>query len=44
MSYLADQVAVMKAGEFVEIGNTQDVLENPKHPYTRRLLESVPRL
>ena len=44
VSYLADQVAVMKAGEFVEIGNTQDVLENPKHPYTRRLLESVPRL
>ncbi len=44
VSYLADQVAVMKAGEFVEIGQTQDVMDNPKHPYTRRLLASVPRL
>jgi peptide/nickel transport system ATP-binding protein len=44
VSYLAHQVAVMKSGVFVEVGKTEDVLENPQHPYTRRLLESVPRL
>ncbi len=44
VSYLADHVAVMKSGVLVEVGQAQDVLSNPRHAYTRRLLDSVPKL
>lgn len=40
----ADRVAVMYAGRIVEQGRTEDVFEQPKHPYTRGLLRSIPRL
>jgi ABC-type glutathione transport system ATPase component len=39
-----DRVAVMRSGEIVELGTTSDVLERPRHDYTRALLEAVPRL
>jgi len=39
-----DRVAVMYAGRIVEQGTTDEVFEDPKHPYTRGLLQSVPRL
>ena len=39
-----DRLAVMYAGRIVEQGTTEEVFENPKHPYTRGLLQSVPRL
>jgi peptide/nickel transport system ATP-binding protein len=39
-----DRVAVMYAGEIVEEGATMDVLAAARHPYTRALLEAVPRL
>lgn len=39
-----DRVAVMYAGKIVEQGTTEEVFENPQHPYTRGLLGSVPRL
>ncbi|MBI3291646.1 MAG: ABC transporter ATP-binding protein [Elusimicrobia bacterium] len=38
------RVAVMYAGEIVEEGETDRVLQNPQHPYTRGLLDSLPRL
>jgi oligopeptide/dipeptide ABC transporter ATP-binding protein len=41
---LADQLAVMYAGQIVESGPTREVLQNPLHPYTQALIESVPRL
>lgn len=41
---LADRVAVMYAGQIVESGPVQSVLRSPLHPYTRMLLNSVPRL
>lgn len=39
---LADQVAVMYAGQVVEQGPTGDVLSLPRHPYTRALLGAMP--
>ncbi len=39
--YIADRVLVMQAGEIVEEGPVEKVLESPEHPYTRKLLASV---
>jgi peptide/nickel transport system ATP-binding protein len=39
----ADQVIVMRSGRCCEQGPTSDVLGNPQHPYTRALLDCVPR-
>ena len=41
---LSDRVAVLYAGELAEDGPTQDLFRQPLHPYTRCLLDSVPRL
>ena len=41
---MCDAIYVMYAGRIVERGFTQDIFENPKHPYTRGLIKSVPRL
>jgi oligopeptide/dipeptide ABC transporter ATP-binding protein len=41
---VCDDVVVMYAGYVVERGSCADVLTRPKHPYTRRLLEAMPRL
>ncbi len=43
-SELADSVAVMYGGQIVEYGNAEGMYTNPKHPYTQKLLESVPTL
>jgi len=40
--YIADRVLVMYAGHLVEEGPTEDVLQNPKHPYTQLLVSAVP--
>jgi peptide/nickel transport system ATP-binding protein len=42
VEYIADEVAVMYLGRIVEQGSVSEVLENPKHPYTRALLSAVP--
>ena len=39
--YVADRVMVMYAGHLVETGPTEDVLQDPKHPYTQLLLSAV---
>lgn len=41
---MADRVAVMRSGRIMEYGSRRDVLEQPKHSYTRELLAAVPRL
>lgn len=42
VDYLADEVAVMYLGRIVENGRTEEVLDDPKHPYTQALLSAVP--
>ncbi|HVG48833.1 MAG TPA: ABC transporter ATP-binding protein, partial [Rubellimicrobium sp.] len=39
---IADRVAVMFLGQIVEMGTRAQVFGDPRHPYTRRLIESVP--
>jgi len=41
---IADRIAVMYLGRIVELGTTEEVLEDPKHPYTRSLLSVVPEM
>ena len=43
-SDLCDRIAVMYGGQIVEIGSSEDVFLSPRHPYTQRLLDSIPRL
>ncbi len=44
VEYIADEVAVMREGRFVEEGAATRVLESPRHDYTRMLLAAVPRV
>ena len=44
VEYLADEVAVMYLGRIVERGRIDEVLSDPKHPYTQALLSSVPQI
>ncbi|MDW0111202.1 ABC transporter ATP-binding protein [Sporosarcina aquimarina] len=41
---MCDRVVVMKKGEVVETGTTLEIFESPKHPYTNKLLNALPRL
>ncbi len=42
--YIADKIAVMYMGRLVEFGTAEEILENPKHPYTVNLEKYVPVL
>ena len=44
VSYLADEVAVMHQGQIVEHGVTENILSQPQHAYTQKLLAAVPSL
>lgn len=41
--FMADRVAVMFLGKICEIGDTKEIYEEPLHPYTRFLLEAIPK-
>jgi len=43
VKYISDQVMVMNDGEIVEMANSDDIYVNPQHPYTQKLLSSIPR-
>ena len=44
ISEIADRVAVMYAGNLLELGSREDIFRHPTHPYTRGLLNAVPTL
>ncbi|HXV47128.1 MAG TPA: ABC transporter ATP-binding protein [Nitrososphaera sp.] len=44
VSQIADNVAIMYAGQLVEVASTKDIYKNPKHPYTQALIAAVPKL
>lgn len=44
MHHICDRVAVMYAGRLVETGPVSALFEHPEHPYTRTLLDAIPRL
>lgn len=41
---MANRIIIMYAGKIMEIANTFDIFEQPLHPYTKGLLESVPKM
>ncbi len=43
VEYISDRVAIMYLGKLVEIGPTKSIFAKPSHPYTRALIESVPK-
>lgn len=43
IKFICDEVAVMYNGTVVEMGDSLDVYRNPQHPYTKKLLEAIPR-
>ena len=44
VSHFSDRLAVMYAGQIVELGRTRDLFYNPRHPYTRALMQSFPSI
>ncbi|WP_256841555.1 ATP-binding cassette domain-containing protein [Ornithinimicrobium cryptoxanthini] len=42
--HVCDRIAVMRAGQIVEVAPTEQLFTDPQHPYTRQLLAAVPRL
>jgi ABC-type oligopeptide transport system ATPase subunit len=42
--HVCDTVAVLRSGELVEIGDVEQVYRDPRHPYTRQLVQAVPTL
>ncbi len=44
VSEICEKIGVMYGGKMVEFGNTTEIFENPKHPYTKALIESIPKL
>lgn len=44
IKYISDKIAIMYLGEIIEYGETDEIFNDPKHPYTKALLSSAPEL
>ena len=44
LAEISDKIAVMYAGKIVELGDSDRIYENPRHPYTQKLLAAIPRV
>lgn len=44
IKYISDRIAIMYLGEIAEIGKTNEIFDNPKHPYTQALLSAAPEI
>lgn len=44
LSEIVEKIGIMYAGQIVEFGNLADVYNNPQHPYTMALLDSIPKI
>jgi peptide/nickel transport system ATP-binding protein len=44
VEHMCERVAVMKKGEFVEIGSREEIYQNPQHSYTKELIKAIPKL
>src|SRR6202012_1579867 len=44
VQHLSQRVAVMYLGRIVEVADTAEIFSNPRHPYTRALIDSIPRM
>ena len=44
VSQITDKIAIMYAGQLVEVSFTGDIYNNPRHPYTQALIKAIPRL
>ena len=42
MKYISDRIAILYLGKIVEMGRTQDILDDPIHPYTQALFSAIP--
>jgi len=42
--YMCDRTAIMYLGDVVELGDTEDIVEQPQHPYTQALFDAVPEI
>jgi len=40
--YVCDRIAIMYLGNIIEIGPTEEIINNPRHPYTKALITAVP--
>lgn len=44
LKYMCDRIGIMYLGRLVEVGPTEEIIHNPKHPYTKALVSSVPEV
>ncbi|WP_127113854.1 ABC transporter ATP-binding protein [Shimia sediminis] len=44
VEHISDRIAIMYLGKVVEIGNTDEIFTDPRHPYTKALLDEAPKL